>query len=252
MKYLYAFSLAWALCTRIPLSRACYPSHVSGHLQSLSVLFYPMVGLLVGAILLLLYLLLPEAVGALFSAAVLVAVWVMLTGAMHLDGLADSIDAYFASHKGGAETLAIFKDPSCGPMAVVAIVLVLLLKVAALTVLIEQQQLLLPLMCALVISRGLVFPFMAFTPYLRHQGLAHGMVLTRYRRGWFLVSTLALLITVIIFPVVIIWVLPAMGLAFYWRHIWLKAIGGFVGDCLGALIEMIEVLILIMAVLLCY
>lgn len=252
MRYLYAFSLAWALCTRVPLPRRCFPPDADPRLQSLSVMFYPGVGIVLGMILLLAYVLLASTGSTFVIAALLVSAWAGLTGAMHLDGLADSVDAYFAAHKGDVFVLKVFKDPHCGPMAVVAVVLVLLLKFAALVTLIEQQRLVLPLLVALCVSRALVFPFMAFTPYLRAQGLASDMALTGYRKGWLISAVTVLLICTTVFPVVFLWVVPAVGLTLYWRHIGMKTMGGFVGDCVGALIEMVEVVILVMAVMLCF
>lgn len=250
MIYVHAFSLAWALCTRLPLPKYWYPAHITPHLQSMSVLFYPLVGLLLSVPLLTLSAILPAGVGALFTAAVLVCVWVALTGAMHLDGLADSVDAYCAGHKGDVIALSVFKDPASGPMAVVAIVLVLLLKVVALSVLLEQQQLL-PLVMALFASRWLLFPSMACTPYVRERGLASDMLLKPFIKPWLLVSGIGFIILVAVSPLSAGWLLAAGAFALYWRHLWLKTIGGFVGDCFGAQVELTETLILVLAVLSC-
>lgn len=250
MNYLYAFSLAWALCTRVPLPKGCYPVQITPHLQSLSVSFYPLVGLLLGALLLMLYAVLPAHTGALFSAVILVCVWVALTGAMHLDGLADSVDAYCAGHKGDAVAMKVFKDPASGPMAVAAVVLVLLLKVAALAVLLEQQQLF-ALFAALFVSRWLLFPAMAFTPYVRERGMASEMLLKPFVKRWLLVSGIGLIIVMAVAPLAAFWFIAAAGLAFVWRRMWMKTIGGFVGDCLGAQVELTEALILVLAVLSC-
>lgn len=252
MKYLRAFCVAWALCTRVPLPRRCYPRHISSQLQSLSVLFYPLVGLILAALLALLGSVLPTVQSSVFSAAVVVAVWVVLTGAMHLDGLADSVDAYCASHSGQASVLEVFKDPACGPMAVVAIVLVLLLKVTALSVLFAHQQWLVPLVVALFMGRALLFPYMAFTPYVREQGLASAMVLVPYSRTWLIGAVVAFTITVAVAPGVGAWVLGAALFAGFWRSLWRAKIGGFVGDCLGALVELVEMLVLVMAAFSCF
>ncbi len=48
-------------------------------------------------------------------AVLVLAVWVGLTGALHLDGLADSADAWLGGYGDRARTLAIMKDPYCGP-----------------------------------------------------------------------------------------------------------------------------------------
>ena len=58
--------------------------------------------------------------------------WVGVTGALHLDGLADSADAWVGGIGRSHRTLAIMKDPRSGPAGVVAVVLLLVLKFAAL------------------------------------------------------------------------------------------------------------------------
>ena len=105
-----------------------------------SLLFYPLVGLLFGGILWAFnWLLLGTPL--LLHAALLLTVWVLLSGALHLDGLADSADAWLGGFGDRERTLTIMKDPRSGPIAVVTLVLVLLLKFAALLALIEQQHL---------------------------------------------------------------------------------------------------------------
>ncbi|MEK1940892.1 MAG: adenosylcobinamide-GDP ribazoletransferase, partial [Pseudomonas sp.] len=92
-----------------------------------SLLWYPVVGLLIG---LLLYGLDAVLNGApvLLHAALILAAWVALSGALHLDGLADSADAWLGGFGDRERTLSIMKDPRSGPIAVVTLVLVLLLK----------------------------------------------------------------------------------------------------------------------------
>ncbi|MBF5058479.1 Cobalamin synthase, partial [Alcanivorax sp. 521-1] len=124
--------LALSLLTRLPV-RVATP--VDERDQGRSVAWYPAVGLLIGLLLWGLAALLASAPA--WPVAVLVlAVWVGLTGALHLDGLADSADAWLGGYGDRARTLAIMKDPYCGPAGVVAVVLALLAKAAALAVLI--------------------------------------------------------------------------------------------------------------------
>src|ERR1700712_2599859 len=101
-------------------------------------LFYPWVGVLFGSLLMALNLLL-EGAPQLLHAALLLTVWVLLSGGLHLGRLADSADAWLGGFGDRERTLTIMKDPRSGPIAVVTLVLVLLLKFAALLALIEQQ-----------------------------------------------------------------------------------------------------------------
>jgi adenosylcobinamide-GDP ribazoletransferase len=103
-----------------------------------SLLFYPVVGLLIGIVLSLLGWNLTSQ-SPMFSAILVLAVWVTITGALHIDGLADSADAWLGGIGDKAKTLSIMKDPAAGPIAVVTIVLVLLIKFVMLTVLLAEQ-----------------------------------------------------------------------------------------------------------------
>ena len=103
-----------------------------------SLLFYPVVGLLIGIVLSLLGWNLTSQ-SPMVSAILVLAVWVTITGALHIDGLADSADAWLGGIGDKAKTLSIMKDPAAGPIAVVTIVLVLLIKFVMLTVLLAEQ-----------------------------------------------------------------------------------------------------------------
>jgi adenosylcobinamide-GDP ribazoletransferase len=83
---------------------------------------FPVVGFLIGIFLFLVGVLFPS-----MSCALALAVWVIVTGAFHLDGLADTCDA-LAFGRDKEERLRIMKDSHIGTFGVVAVVLVLLLK----------------------------------------------------------------------------------------------------------------------------
>ncbi|MFH4181104.1 adenosylcobinamide-GDP ribazoletransferase, partial [Acinetobacter baumannii] len=66
--------------------------------------------------------------------------WIWLTGGLHLDGLADTADAWVGGFGDKQRTLQIMKDPSCGPIGVLSLVIICLLKFALVFVLIDQHQ----------------------------------------------------------------------------------------------------------------
>jgi adenosylcobinamide-GDP ribazoletransferase len=91
----------------------------------------PVVGLLLGVVLALLLTALREAgAPALVAGAVTVAAGALLTRGLHLDGLADTVDA-LGSYRSGDAALEIMKKPDIGPFGVAAIALVLLVQAAA-------------------------------------------------------------------------------------------------------------------------
>ena len=85
-----------------------------------SLLFYPLVGLLFGLLLWGANALLAGA-PLMLHAALLLTLWVLLSGGLHLDGLADSADAWLGGFGDRERTLTIMKDPRSGPIAVVTL-----------------------------------------------------------------------------------------------------------------------------------
>lgn len=200
-----------------------------------SLLFYPLVGLLFGLLLWLASLLL-QGTPAPLHAALLLTLWVLLSGALHLDGLADSADAWLGGFGDRERTLQIMKDPRSGPIAVVTLVLVLLLKFCALWVLVEQgigaQLLLAPL-----IGRAAMLGLFLCTPYVRPGGLGQALAdhLPRRTALWVLLGSA-------LFCLVLGGWVVALALAvFAWlRHLMCRRLGGTTGDTAGALLELLE------------
>jgi adenosylcobinamide-GDP ribazoletransferase len=88
--------------------------------------WFPAVGLVVGAVVALVAFALGHRSPAL-GAVLGVLAWVWLTGAMHLDGLADLSDALGAAHRDPQRFLAVLADPHVGTFGIASIVLVLML-----------------------------------------------------------------------------------------------------------------------------
>lgn len=253
-----ALTLAWTLLTWIPLPRAAFVLPIPAQAQSLSVVFYPWVGLFLWLLMYLLGTVLPSSWPDYFAALLLLVVWVTLTGALHLDGLADCCDGLAASHQHPQKIQQAIQDPSCGPMAVVGLILVLALKMAALTLLWQQQQWPVALLLSVLCGRAVLLPFMLFTPYagsgqlVPHQDLGNhrGGILVSLMAAISLAFAVLLVYTSVFFSVILLGTLCAVVLL--WRHLWLRRINGYVGDCLGALIELTELaVLLIWALALC-
>ena len=103
-----------------------------------SLLFYPLIGLIIGAILFAIATLLHALPVILLSSLILV-VWIWLKGGLHLDGLADTAAAWVGGFGDKERTLKIMKDPSCGPIGVLSLIILCLIKWSALYVLLEKQ-----------------------------------------------------------------------------------------------------------------
>lgn len=133
---------------------------------------YPVVGIILGflqavALAVFLSLGLPVAI----SAALVLALPIILTGAMHEDGLADSADGLW----GGWDTarrLAIMKDSHIGSYGVIALVLCLLLRWLALVAVAQTGGFALVLLVVASLSRAAMVGVMAALPHARDGGLS--------------------------------------------------------------------------------
>jgi adenosylcobinamide-GDP ribazoletransferase len=230
--------VALGFLTRLPVPMTAYDDARS---KASSLAWYPLVGLLIGLLLGVVAWLLRDT-ASLLSAGIVVAAWVVLTGALHLDGLADSADAWIGGLGDREKTLTIMKDPRCGPAGVVALVLVLLLKFAALASMHPAPWS--ALILAPLLARASLTALFLTTPYVRGGGL--GAALSSAPRN---ACAVALAISAG-FCVLGRWhgllALAAATLVFVvWRHACLKRLGGVTGDTAGALAEMVEVAVLI-------
>ncbi|MDB6142406.1 MAG: cobS [Pseudomonas sp.] len=213
-----------------------------------SLLFYPLVGLLFGLLLMGLNALLGAA-PPMLHAALLLTAWVLLSGGLHLDGLADSADAWLGGFGDRERTLSIMKDPRSGPIAVVTLVLVLLLKFCALLALIENHHSL-GLLLAPVIGRSAMLGLFLSTRYVRAGGLGQALadhlprtlgkqVLLASAVGCGLLAGVSGLIALLV-----------AGMGFFWlRHLMLRRLGGTTGDTAGALLELLEMAVLVVLAL---
>ncbi|WP_089976987.1 adenosylcobinamide-GDP ribazoletransferase [Luteibacter sp. UNCMF331Sha3.1] len=222
--------VAFGFLTRIPVR----VSDVDRRSQAASLKWYPLVGATIGLLLTGAAMLL-HGMPALPAAAVLLVGWVAITGALHLDGLADSADAWIGGMGDRERTLAIMKDPRSGPAGVVALVLVLLLKFAALATLANAWWLLLPPL----LGRGAIVAWFLSTPYVRAAGLGdplRGAPATGCHVAMGCVVAICLMAGVH----GIVSLLVAAATAWLWRRAVMRRLGGFTGDTAGALIELVE------------
>ena len=206
--------------------------------QGRSLLCYPLVGLLFGLLLLAGAWLLDGAPPVL-AAALLLTLWVALSGALHLDGLADSADAWLGGLGDRERTLAIMKDPRSGPMAVVALVLLLLLKFAALLALLEAGQWLALLLVPLLARASLLGLFLG-TPYVRAGGLGAAMAAHLPRTAGWRVLLLSGAACLLAGWSGLLAVAAALGVHLLLRRQLLRRLGGTTGDTAGALLEVLE------------
>ena len=242
-----AFALALQLLTRLPVPSSSLPPRPEE--LGLSVLFFPVVGLLIGALLAGLHTVLWLVDPGVLAALVL-AMWVLLTGGLHLDGLADTADAWIGGQGHRDRTLAIMKDSRSGPIAIVAVVLVLLAKFAALQALLAGDARAI-LLLAPVLGRMAIVLLLITTPYVRPDGLGapYASYLPRLSCGLLVLLIAAATVAVLEWQGGAL--LAALGVGFVgWRHGLMVRLGGTTGDTLGAACELAETITLLTLALL--
>jgi adenosylcobinamide-GDP ribazoletransferase len=235
-----AWWIALQFLTRLPVTLAGMPTPEQ---VGRSLLFYPLVGLLIGLLLLAAQQLLGDS-AVLLQAALVLSLWVGISGGLHLDGLADSADAWVGGFGDKKRTLAIMKDPRSGPIAVVVLVLLLLLKFAALVALLENGSGLLVLLVPWL-ARGLLPLLFLTTPYVGAAGLGAALAehLPRRQLPWVLFAHIA---AMLLFGWPALLAVLVAGVVFLWlRSMMLNRLGGTTGDTAGALLEIAECAVLV-------
>ena len=237
-----SFLIALQFLTVIPIRIEQPDNKATGR----SLLYYPLVGLVIG-LLLAVTGWMGSGMPTNLHAAIILAIWIFLTGALHLDGLADSADAWIGGLGDCEKTLAIMKDPYCGPAAVVTLVLVLLIKFAALEHVLSTENLGVLILAPVLGRMSLVLLFLT-TPYARPNGSGSQFSNHLPYRTSVCIILLTLMTTPLFVGMKALWLLiVGAGVFFMIRTAMLRRINGTTGDTAGAMVEIIEIVILLTA-----
>lgn len=227
------FALAISMLTTIPFFKVHnFFKGINGY----AVMFYPLVGLLLGGILYLFTYLLEPYFPSTHLHIMLFALWVLLTGALHLDGLSDALDALFVSKDRAAE---VMKDPHVGAMGMIFTGVFLILKASAVVALEALWSL--PLI--LMLSRFNTVLAIYFFPYIRKNGMST-LAKEEFTKTQLIISLLIVITTAIFTPSGIV-LLGVSLLSLLLFKIWFTSrFGGFSGDLYGFMIEGTELILL--------
>ncbi|MBI4459231.1 MAG: adenosylcobinamide-GDP ribazoletransferase [Acidobacteria bacterium] len=241
------FVAAVSFLTRLPVGRRIA---FSAEDVGKSSRWFPLVGALIGVVYVLAWGMLSFAFPAMVVALLILVIEALLTGALHLDGLADMADG-FGGGRTREDVLRIMRDHAIGAYGVVALILVVVLKVASIAALSERQRAGTYLLIAPVLSRWSTVMLNNVLPYARRSASegapASGAVNDFVGRTELLVATLTALIissavaqwSAMFCSLVVVGVSAATGWI-CWRRI-----GGVTGDTLGANTEFCEVAVLL-------
>jgi adenosylcobinamide-GDP ribazoletransferase len=239
------FFIALQFFTRVPIPgwvgfEAAWLQHASR--------YFPLVGLFIAIVVVLVY----GAAAWLWPAPVAVflstAAGLYLTGAFHEDGLADMCDGFGGGHT-RERIMEIMKDSRIGSYGAVALVVTLGLKCTALSWLAPGQAIG-ALLLAHPLSRLAAVSLIRSASYARDAGKAKPMA-QEMQAGEFVIAAICALVPalalggfgVLSWPVIG----AAMGasaiVAWWLRALFVRHIGGYTGDCLGAVQQVSEVAI---------
>lgn len=209
--------------------------------------YFPLVGLLIGAILWGVEASFSTLLSSQLSAVIVLICWVALSGALHLDGLLDTFDGIFGGHT-PERRLEIMRDHRIGAFALASGVLLILLKYAALGSLAGRGR---AVLVAPVLGRWAMTLAMVAYPYARPQGVGR-MLKDNVSKGHL---SLATVVTAAIVVAVAGWQ-GVLGLMVTGAAVWaiarftLARVPGLTGDVYGAICELVEALSLVLTVLL--
>ncbi|MBX7265961.1 adenosylcobinamide-GDP ribazoletransferase [Micromonospora sp. Llam7] len=237
--------LALTTLTILPMRAGRIDRGTAGTAMALA----PAVGALLGVPLAGVLLLLDTVTAPLVAAGITVAAGALLTRGLHLDGLADTVDA-LGSYRRGPAALEIMKKPDVGPFGVVALVLVLLVQAAALAELAGRSR---PAVFAAVVTAtaagrlGVALACRRGVPAARPEGLG-ALVAGTIGPVALLAGTAAVAVPAVAAVPERPWqgplaVLVALAVAAgLLRHV-VRRLGGITGDVLGATVELVTTLV---------
>lgn len=167
--------LFWAMLsfiTRLPVPRRWSQGLDFEH-YSRGIITFPLIGLLLGAISGLVFMVLQAWCGVPLAALFSVLVLALMTGGFHLDGLADTCDGVFSA-RSRDRMLEIMRDSRLGTHGGLALIFVVLAKILVLSELaLRGEPILASLAAACAISRGTAALLMYRHRYAREEGLGN-------------------------------------------------------------------------------
>ncbi len=207
-----------------------------------SVIFFPVVGLISGAFLSAIAVLLGMFMPQMPLAVLLIIMLAGVSGGFHYDGLSDTADGLLSS-RGRVRKLEIMRDSRIGSMGALSIMSVFLLKFSALAAL-PQEHIPFALLLMPIAGRSAVVFLMSLLPYARAEG---GLGTVFYGKSFTgaVVFSLVLLTAVsyLTFGYVGLFIVGAViAVVLLFGYYIFKKLGGSTGDTLGAVCEIAEIL----------
>lgn len=226
------FALALSMLTTLPFFRVHdFYKGINGY----AVMFYPLVGFVLGALLWGVYALLTPHLASLHAGVIIFALWILLTGALHLDGFSDTVDGLYV-HK--EKALEVMKDSHVGGMGMIISGTFLILKASSLA----HFELLYFLPLILMLSRLNVVLAIYFYPYITLNGMG-SLAKEEFTKKQLFIALFYSFLIVLLYNKLLLFV-SALLVLFVIKSFFIKRYGGFTGDIYGFTIEVTELILL--------
>ena len=237
--------MATAFLTRVPIAVTARAGDVGSAAR-----WFPLVGGVIGAVGALVAWTLAELLGspAALTALLVIGLEAWVTGAIHLDGLADTADG-FGGGQSREDVLRIMRDPRIGSYGAIALVIVIGMKVMALAALLDRGALWF-VVVAPAISRWTISALAAWLPYARADGgLGEAVIGGRNANRLITATAITAAIAIAALRVQALFVLATAVLTVAWiGRAARRRIGGVTGDVFGASVELTEASVLVCGV----
>lgn len=228
--------------TRIPIN-----IHLDVKREDLSkaIIYFPIVGYIIGGILSLIYLGFNDYIDQLILVFLIVMIQVIITGGLHIDGLSDTFDGIYSGRK-KEKILIIMKDPNVGTFGVLSIFFVIMLKVLLLYKI--SNNMLWVLLLMPVFSRFCVILASYIGNYARENGLGN-LFIEQVTKLQLFIGTIFTLIPIYFIQEIYIGLILNLIFTIWFVKYISNKIDGITGDTLGAIVEINEVIFIMIVYL---
>jgi len=209
-----------------------------------SVTYYPLVGLVIGVLLAFAYYIFNKFFPAYISSLLITGVYLIITGALHLDGFADTVDGLYGGRT-KEDVFRIMADSSTGAKGAVWVAFILTLK----------SLILITLPCDKIYPALLLFPvlgrysmtiLMKYSEYAKEFGLGKAYCRKITGAQFIIINLFTLLLSVFFGFSGLTAFGAALVAAFFIKKYFEKKLGGVTGDVFGFTVEIAEALALLM------
>lgn len=245
-EYINDLLLFFQFFTRIPINKNLNCEKENFRRGSI---FFPVIGLFIGILQFVVYYYAIKVFNSNITAVFVMIVPLIITGGLHIDGLGDTCDAFFAFKGGKDKILEIMKDSRNGTFASMAIVFDMLIKYVLIKTAIDGN--LQPIIIAAPIISRLTVVFIAYIGKNAKKSGSGNIFIGNIDLKRMLITTLlAILFTFKLVGIIEVFtiIISALIVSFVFNKFCESKIDGHTGDTLGANNELVEIFVMLLYV----